>query len=197
MNSRILTLDRWLRGGRRVVAAEAAREFGVDERTVRRDLKEVLAGKYRLPVRYDRHQRAWYYEGEVTSLPGTMVSTADRLALLIGLHAAEQFKGTPVHAQLADMYRRLLDLLPPETRTGYQVMAKKIRFEGPPVDPVPRQIWDTLLNALEEPTTLRPEHGADSPGEAAFLQGSRRLWRGVPLEFDAENQPGSGGQDHC
>ncbi len=57
MNSRILALDRWLRDGRRVVAVEAAREFGVDERTIRRDLKEVLAGKHGLPVRYDRGQR--------------------------------------------------------------------------------------------------------------------------------------------
>ncbi len=84
-----------------------------------------------------------------------MVSTADRLALFIGLHAAEQFRGTPIHAQLADMYRRLLDLLPPETRTGYKTMAKKIRFEGPPAEPASRGIWDTLLNALEEPTALK------------------------------------------
>lgn len=148
-------LDRWLRSGRRVVAKEAARELGVDERTIRRDLKQVLADQYRLPVRYDRGQRVWYYEGEAATLPGTLVSTADRLALLIGLHAAEQFRGTPIQAQLADMYRRLLELLPPETRTGYQAMAKKIRFEGPPLDPVPRGVWDTLLNALEEPTVLK------------------------------------------
>lgn len=171
MNPRVVALDRWLRDGRRVVAVEAARELGVDERTIRRDLKEVLAGEYGLPVRYDRRDRVWYYEGEVASLPGTMVSTADRLALLIGLHAADQFRGTPIHAQLADMYRRLLDLLPPETRTCYEAMAKKIRFEGPPIDPVPRRIWDTLLNALEEPTTLQMVYQTGRSGAT----GERRL----------------------
>lgn len=171
LNHRIFTLDRWLRSGRKVVATEAARELCVDERTIRRDLKQVLAGQYGLPVRYDRGQRVWYSDGDAATLPGTLVSTADRLALLIGLHAAEQFRGTPVHGQLADMYRRLLDLLPPETRTGYQAMAKKIRFEGPPVDPVPRQIWDTLINTLEEPTTLQMVYQTAHNGAT----GERRL----------------------
>ena len=51
---RVLTLDRWLRARRRIVAKDAAAELGVVVRTNRRDLKEVRAGQWRLPVRYDR-----------------------------------------------------------------------------------------------------------------------------------------------
>lgn len=61
---RIYTLDRWLRQGRRIVAKEVAVELGVDEKTIRRDLTEVLRDEWRLPLQYDRGERVWYYAGE-------------------------------------------------------------------------------------------------------------------------------------
>jgi predicted DNA-binding transcriptional regulator YafY len=135
---RILTLDRWLRSQRRVRAKDAAAELGVDERTIRRDLKDVLTGQWKLPVRYDRSRREWYYEGPAAPLPATIVSDSDRFALLLSLQSIEQYRGTPIYHRLRDVYRRLLDLMPPETRTSFESLAKKIRFEGPPVPAVAR-----------------------------------------------------------
>lgn len=152
---RVLTLDRWLRQGRRVVAKQAATEMGVDERTIRRDLKQVMAGEWNLPVQYDRSQRAWYYAGDSAAIPGTIVSATDRLALLLSLRSVEQYRGTPLYGQLKELYARLLELLMPESRTSYETLAAKIRFEGPPMAPMSQSVWNTLLNALEEPTTLR------------------------------------------
>ena len=60
MNSqwrRIIILDRRLCAGRHIVAREFAREMGVDERTIRRDLKEMQFGEYHLPLAYDRRER--------------------------------------------------------------------------------------------------------------------------------------------
>ena len=93
---RILTLDRWLRERRKVVAKEAARELGVDERTIRRDLKEVLAGQCKLPIQYDRQQRVWSYEGTPAPLPATLISESDRFALPLSLQSVEQYRGTPI-----------------------------------------------------------------------------------------------------
>jgi proteasome accessory factor B len=168
MNSqmkRALTLDRWLRSQRRVRAKDAAVEFGVDERTIRRDLKEVLAGQWKLPVRYDRRQREWYYEGQVSPLPATIICDADRFALLLSLQSAEQYRGTPIYQRLRDVYHRLLDLMPPETRTSYESLSKKIRFEGPPVAPVAEPIWHTLINALDDCTTLQLTYRTGRSGE--------------------------------
>ena len=70
-----------------------------------------------------------------------MVSDTDRFALLLSLQSIEQYRGTPIYDRLRQVYRRLLDLMPPETRTSFEELSKKIRFEGPPVPPVAESIW--------------------------------------------------------
>ena len=162
---RVLTLDRWLRERRKVVAREAARELGVDERTIRRDLKEVLAGQCKLPIRYDRQQRVWSYEGTPAPLPATLISESDRFALLLSLQSVEQYRGTPIYEKLRQIYARLLDLMPPETRTSFESLAKKIRFEGPPVPSVSEATWNTLVNALDDSTTLKLVYRTGRSGE--------------------------------
>jgi len=82
------------------------------------------------------------------------VSAADRLALLLSLRSVEQFRGTPLYGQLKELYGRLLELLMPETRTSYQSLAAKIRFEGPPLSPISDNVWTTLLNSLEANETV-------------------------------------------
>ncbi len=168
---RVLTLDRWLWAGRRVVAKNAAAELGVDERTIRRDLKEVLAGQWRLPVRYDRAQRIWFYEGEAAPLPATLISESDRFALLLSLQSIEQYRGTPIYEKLQRIYARLLDLLPQERRTSFVALARKIRFEGPPTRPLPEPMWNTIINALDDSTTLRLTYRTGSTGKV----GARKL----------------------
>jgi predicted DNA-binding transcriptional regulator YafY len=162
---RLITLDRWLRTRRRVVAKEAAKLLGVDERTIRRDLKQVLAGECNLPLKYDRRKREWYYDGEASPLPTTLISDTDRFALLLSLQSIEQYRGTPIYQRLRDVYRRLLDLMPPETRTSWENLAKKIRFEGPPVPPVSESIWNTLIDALDDGTTLKLTYRTGRSGE--------------------------------
>jgi proteasome accessory factor B len=162
---RILTLDRWFRQGRRVVAKQAADELGVDERTIRRDLKQVMAGEWNLPVQYDRSQRVWFYAGDTAALPGTIVSASDRLALLLSLRCVEQYRGTPVYGQLKELYGRLLELLMPETVTTYESLAAKIRFEGPPLPPIPEGVWTTLINSLDICETVRMTYKSGHSGE--------------------------------
>jgi predicted DNA-binding transcriptional regulator YafY len=151
---RIYTLDRWLREKRRIVAKTAAAELGVDEKTVRRDLTRVLRDRYRLPVAYDRAAKVWFYSSDAAPLPATLVSGADRLALLLSLQAAEQFRGTPIHDRLVALHGRLLETMGADTRAGYAALAAKVRFEGPPVPPLSTAVWQTVLGAVDEGTTL-------------------------------------------
>jgi predicted DNA-binding transcriptional regulator YafY len=151
---RILMLDRRLRAGRPVVAKTVAAELGVDEKTIRRDLTQVMRDQYRLPVVYDRTRREWSYGGPAEQLPATLVSSEDRLALLLSLQATEQFRGTPVHEKLLALHERLLETLVPETRTAYTALAAKVRFEGPPVPPLSTAVWQTVMNAVDDETTL-------------------------------------------
>jgi hypothetical protein len=43
----------------------------------------------------------------------------------------------------------------PEARTSYETLAAKIRFEGPPLSPIPDGVWTTLLNSLQASETMR------------------------------------------
>jgi predicted DNA-binding transcriptional regulator YafY len=162
---RILTLDRWLRKRRQLVAKEAARQLGVDERTIRRDLKDVLGREWNLPIQYDRQRRVWFYAGTPASLPATIVSESDRFALLLSLQSIEQYRGTPIYEKLRHLYGRLLALMSPETRTSFQSLASKIRLEGPPMPPLPEATWNTLINALDDSSTLQLIYRTGLSGE--------------------------------
>lgn len=63
------------------------------------------------------------------------------------------------------MYERMLEALPPESATRYNTVIKKIRFAGPPGPPIRSAIWTTLINALEEPETLRMTYVTASTGQ--------------------------------
>lgn len=170
MNSqmrRAITLDRWLRSGRRVTAVIAAQELGVNERTIRRDLLEVLGREWRLPICYDRSTRCWYYDGATTALPSTVVAESDRFSLLVSLQAAEQYKGTPLYERMIHLHRRLLDVLPPEQRTRFAALAQRIRFAGSPNPPIPTANWNTIVNALDDQTSLEIEYRSGFAGSAS------------------------------
>jgi len=158
---RILRLDAMLRDHEHLVANVVCSRLGVDERTIRRDLMQLR--KLGAPLRYERSRRMWYYEPgrplpHLQKLPGFLATTTDRFALLLSLAAIEEFRGTSIHARLQGMYQRMLEALPPENATRYSKVIKKIRFAGPPVPPIKPDIWTMLINALEEPETLRMEY---------------------------------------
>jgi predicted DNA-binding transcriptional regulator YafY len=140
-----------LTSGRRLVAAHVAAEFGVDERTIRRDLLQTLKRDWGLPVLYDRSAKHWRLaDGAATaSLPQTIVNEGDRLSLLLSLQAAEQYKGTPLYDRLQRIYGRLVTLLPLERRTRSNELASKARFEGLPAPSIHPGIWDVVLLATE------------------------------------------------
>ena len=120
---------------------------------------------YRLPVKFDKTEGYWFYDGPAAELPAILISAGDRLAMLLSLQAAEQFRGIPVHDNLKALHVRLLETLSPESRTNYAALAARIRSEGPPVPLMPRGVWDTVLNALDAQTTLSFEYRTGHNGQ--------------------------------
>jgi len=148
-----LELHRLLSGGKTVVASQLAKEWECNERTVRRALT-CMRDEYNLPLEYDPVNATWRYTGQVDEIPAVLVSHEDRRALLFSLQAAAQFEGTPVTGQIRRLYQALLDTLPPEQLTGFQRMMENVRFTGPLISPIKKEVWDVLLLCLEARETM-------------------------------------------
>jgi len=146
-------LHRLLSGGRKVVASRQAQLWGCNERTVRRTLA-YMRDEYNLPLEYDPIDTTWRYTRQVDEVPAVLVSSEDRRALLFSLQAAAQFEGTPVSGQIRRLYEALLATLPPERATRFERMMKCVRFTGPPVPVIKKEVWDVLLLCLEDHATM-------------------------------------------
>jgi len=166
-HERRLQLHRLLaRKEKKVVAAQIAKEWACSERTIRRDLN-AMRDDHKQPIEYDPVDGTWRYADgkEVVELPAMVISTDDRRALLFSLQAAAQFEGTPVCEQVRRVYTALLATLPPEQATRFERMMKSVRFTGPPTPPISKTVWDVLLLALEEGSTVHMTYRDGNTGQ--------------------------------
>ena len=150
---RKLELHRLLSKKRKVVASNLARQWGCNEKTVRRQL-EKMRDEDRLPIEQDRAAKTWRYTADVAEIPPILVSAEDRRALLFSLQTAAQLEGTPVRGQIRRLYELLLSTLPPESATDFDRMMQSVRFTGPRTPEISKKVWDVLLLALEARETL-------------------------------------------
>jgi predicted DNA-binding transcriptional regulator YafY len=116
----------------------------------------------RLPVSYNPRTRVWRATGEIESVPTNLVSAGDRRALLFSLRAAAQMDGTPMAANLRQVYLSFLNTLPAERATNFERVMDKVLFLGPEVPKVRPEVWEVLLLALEssESVCFRYRDGA-------------------------------------
>lgn len=161
---RINEIHRRLCEGRIWTAVALARDFEVDERTIRRDL-EYMRDQLRMPLEYERHRRTWYYSEPAGDLSATLVSIKDRVALLVAQQAVEQFAGTPWYEQLKNAMARIIEALPQETVTEFQRVAERIRFEGSPLPPLSSAVWNEICDCIELSETIQIDYKTGHSGE--------------------------------
>lgn len=150
---RRLELQRLLSQRHNVVASDLASQWRCSERTVRRDLLDMRDLEH-LPIDYDRLKQTWYYTREVAHLPPMLVDAQDRRALLFSLQVAAQIENTPLCESARRLSQKLLDTLPPEKATRFARMMKSVRFVGPRLPPIGKDVWNVLLLSLEARSTM-------------------------------------------
>lgn len=89
---RITAIDRLLRGNGCPSSGDLARELGVSERTVYRDIV-FLRDRLGAPVHYDRRRRGYRYHSPHRFFPGVSLTPQEVLALLLAARVARPLLG--------------------------------------------------------------------------------------------------------
>ncbi len=129
---RILALLHLLRQGRPVSASGLAQRFEVSVRTIYRDM-ETLAGMG-LPVEPEMGRRGGFRLGPGYFLPPVTLDPEEAVSLLLGLALSRALRVLPFPDGTDMAERKLLAVLPEETRGTLERASRFIGFERVPPD---------------------------------------------------------------
>lgn len=104
---RITTIDRLLRGNAVPTTADLARELGVSERTVYRDLV-FLRDRLGAPVGYDARRRGYRYTRPHQFFPGVSLTPQEVIALLLAARLARTLLGPLFAGRVSEAVRKIL-----------------------------------------------------------------------------------------
>ena len=104
---RITTIDRLLRGNAVPTTADLARELGVSERTVYRDLV-FLRDRLGAPVGYDARRRGYRYTRPHQFFPGVSLTPQEVIALLLAARLARPLLGLLFADRVSEAVRKIL-----------------------------------------------------------------------------------------
>ena len=129
---RALALLLLLRGGRVWPAAELAARLEVSTRTVYRDIETLNA--VGVPVYAELGRAGGFRLLPGYFLPPVMFSTAEAVALFLGLTLLQSLRATPFAAELETSEQKLLAALPERLRAVLAAMPALVGFEAIPGD---------------------------------------------------------------
>lgn len=180
---RIMGILLLLRGGHPVSASELARRFEVSPRTVYRDIESLSA--MGIPVSADMGRKGGFKLGEGYFLPPVALAPEEAISLLLGLTFMRRLRVMPFpeEAELAE--KKLLAVLPDETRRLMERTSRLIGFEQVPPD---------LLHPERDDPLTTGKHAEDEAKvvgrflKAILSRGRVRLRYQSPYRRDAETR---------
>ncbi len=156
---RLLFIDKMIRAGKYPSCASLAAEWEVSAKTIQRDI-DYLKYEMDAPIEYDKSRHGIYYNDKTWFLPAVLLSEGDILALLVGTHALEMYKGTPVAEELKSIYTRLAQLLPDKISMAPELIFNRFSFYGAPARPISADIWKTLIRAVLTQRVLHMDYAS-------------------------------------
>lgn len=105
---RIYELDRMIRNGSLQSATQAATLFGVSQRTIERDIKELKI-QFKAPIQYNRSKKNYEYTGGSITLPAQWMNERELAIMLIAERALRVFTGTSFEKEVHPAFNKFLD----------------------------------------------------------------------------------------
>lgn len=150
---------------KRVTLESLADRFEVTRRTIQRDLEE-LKGRHGMEIVWDNSGKTYYLIGEYSLQPMFSFKRSQLFSLCIGSVILEQYKGTPLHGELAQAMEVLLQKLDlAKTRISLADLRRSLSVRPEPPRTFDKQVFDTTLNAIQRSKPLRIHYQA--PGARA------------------------------
>jgi len=151
--ARLMALDGQIRDGQFPNCLTFSKRWEVSQKTVQRDI-DFLRDQLGAPLGYDREKKGFFYTDEHWFLPSVSLSEGELVATLLAARALEQYRGTPIAADLERIVRKLSDLLPEQVEIQPEWLGTRFTFTGPPARPVAPEIWTTVMRGLLRQRTL-------------------------------------------
>jgi predicted DNA-binding transcriptional regulator YafY len=189
--SRLLELDKRIRHGEYPNCLNFSADWEVSQKTVQRDI-DFLRDSLNAPIDYDREKKGFYYTTTQWFMPSISVSEGDLVAILVAEKALEQYRGTPIAAELERVFSKITDLLPDKITVRPELIFNKFSFTTPPTRAIDMETWSTVVRGLVNQKWLSlvyrsPEMGITpgrmiAPLHMANLQGEWYLFGKVEGE---------------
>jgi proteasome accessory factor B len=155
LHHRIVELDRLIRDGRYPNCTRFAQKWECTRKTVQRDvtyLKDSLGA----PIEYDYFRKGYFYTDPAWKLPGLDLTEGELFLLLVAERMAEQYKGTPLAANLEGLFTKIRAALPDKvTIDPAYFRTQLVSFHGHPVREISQNVWMHVFKALRTNKVIR------------------------------------------
>ena len=155
--ARIRFIDGKIRDGTYPNAHSLAKEYEVSERTIHRDI-EYMRDMLDCPIEYDKKRRGFYYSEPAFALPNVSIKESELFAMCVAEKALEQYRGTPLYATLATVFKKILGALPDEAHVHYSWLNPDVTFIQRSYTKIDYATWEEVSTALYTRSLLRISH---------------------------------------
>jgi predicted DNA-binding transcriptional regulator YafY len=121
------------------------------------------------PIEYDYFRKGYFYTDPAWKLPGLDLTEGELFLLLVAERMAEQYKGTPLAANLEGLFTKIRAALPDKvTIDPAYFRTQLVSFHGHPVREISQRVWMNVFKALRASKVVRISY--QKPGSPASEQ---------------------------
>ena len=156
-HARLQYIDRMIREKRYPSCADLAGGWEVSERTILRDL-DYMRNELDAPIAYVARERGFHYTEEQYQLPAIHLRESDLFAVYLAEKLLGQYEGTPIHASLSSIFRKIEDSLPDKIAARPEPDQSRFTVFAPHSTVVLPGIIETVFDCLRTSTRLEIEY---------------------------------------
>ncbi|MBM4025712.1 MAG: WYL domain-containing protein [Planctomycetes bacterium] len=152
--ARVKALDELIRGRKYPNRKSFATAWEVCEKTVQRDI-DFIREQLGAPIEFDRERNGYYYTDETWFLPSVALTEGELFSLLIARQAIEQYRGTPLAADLDRIYAKIAGSMNDIIAHDASLLSPLVSFAAPPAMPVNEAVWNAVLRGARDRRAVR------------------------------------------
>lgn len=146
--TRIIQIDKKLRGGAYVKMDDLTFEFGVDKRTIERDF-ERLRDEMGAPLEYDHSRKMYHYTDPTFSIPSVLLTEGELFTVSTVLPLMEQYKNTPLENSFRNIMEKIVSFLPDEVSVNSSFLNHDIIYISDPLPKIDEDIFNSIFEAIK------------------------------------------------
>lgn len=161
---RIFEIDRSIRAGEFPNATWLAGILEVSKRVIYND-RVFMIDRLGAPIVYDQEKGGWYYNNETWTLPNTMITEGELMALFLSLEISRRYLGTALEGSLRSAVDKISRSVKGPVSVDLDALKAHYTFASPALSDVREQILLELHRAIRANHRLRMRYYTASRDE--------------------------------